>query len=247
VGVFSFIHGGIIMENFALCSESTVELATAMLKVQASLQPAVKDQENSFSRSRYATLNSVMDSCRQALLANGIWLTQYPVAGQEGHLGLVTKIVHAQSGQWQASLLHMPLPKSDPQGYGSAMTYSRRYALSALLGIVTEEDDDGNAASRRQSSPVSHPVQRTPDKLKRPAQEAQETQEAIAPAGSRDAIEAIAAMPKLDGVEYSGGELNGRRLVIAAGKTYNKKKLLAQSGFQWNEQQKIWWRYADAA
>lgn len=61
-------------------------------------------------------------------------------------MGLVTKLTHAESGQWQSSLMVMPLPKADPQGYGSAMTYFRRYALSALIGIVTEEDDDGVGA-----------------------------------------------------------------------------------------------------
>jgi hypothetical protein len=88
-----------------------------------------------------------MDACRQALLAHNIWLSQYPVPVEPGHLGLVTKLTHADSGQWQSSLLVMPLPKADPQGYGSALTYGRRYGLAAMVGIVTEDDDDGNAAT----------------------------------------------------------------------------------------------------
>ena len=129
------------MKSF--CSEQICELAQALIKVQGQLQPALKDANNPFTKSKYATLNSVMDSCRDALLSNGIWLCQYPVPAEPGYLGLVTKLTHAESGQWQASLAVVPLPKADPQGVGISMTYMRRYALSAMLGIVTEEDTDG--------------------------------------------------------------------------------------------------------
>ena len=124
-------------------SQDTTELAKALINVQRQLQPATKDANNPFTKSKYATLNSVMDSCRDALLSNGIWLCQYPVPAEPGYLGLVTKLTHAESGQWQASLAVVPLPKADPQGVGISMTYMRRYALSAMLGIVTEEDTDG--------------------------------------------------------------------------------------------------------
>lgn len=110
---------------------------------------------NPFTKSRYATLNSVMDSCRQALLDNGIWLCQYPVPVESGCLGLVTKLTHAESGQWQASLAVVPLPRADPQGVGISMTYIRRYALSAMLGIVTEEDTDGEFPKNRQIGPYA--------------------------------------------------------------------------------------------
>ena len=138
------------MESYQ--SQEITELAKAMLKVQAELQPALKDRENTFSKSRYATLNSVMDACRDALITNGIWLVQHPVPLEIGHLGLLTKLVHTESGQWQSALMTMPLPKADPQGYGSALTYARRYSLSALVGIVTEDDDDGEGAKLAEKS-----------------------------------------------------------------------------------------------
>lgn len=126
-------------------SSETKELAKAMLKAQAALSPAIKDATNPFTQNRYASFNRVMDTCREALLHNGIWLCQYPVQVETGHMGLVTKLTHAESGQWQASLAVVPLPKADPQGYGSCITYAKRYALTAMLGMVTE-DDDGEGA-----------------------------------------------------------------------------------------------------
>ena len=104
------------MEMF--CSVDMKDLAGAMLKVQGEIIPAVKDGENPFAKSRYATLNSVVTASREILLKQGIWLVQYPVAVEVGYLGLVTKLVHAETVQWQSSLLVMPLPKADPQGYG---------------------------------------------------------------------------------------------------------------------------------
>ena len=118
------------MKCYQLCSDDITELAKAMISVQSSLQPAVKDQVNPESQSRYATLNSVMEACRKTLIDNDIWLTQYPILGKTVHPGLITKLTHVKSGQWQTSCLHMPLPQDDPQGYGSAMTYARRYSIT---------------------------------------------------------------------------------------------------------------------
>ncbi|WP_279027431.1 ERF family protein [Bilophila wadsworthia] len=149
------------MDSF--CSDQVGKLAQALINVQRQLQPATKDANNPFTKSKYATLNSIMDSCREALLSNGIWLCQYPVPAEPGYLGLVTKLTHAESGQWQSSLAVVPLPKADPQGVGISMTYMRRYALSAMLGIVTEEDTDGEFASdkpnrlQRQKNAVTVP------------------------------------------------------------------------------------------
>lgn len=136
--------------EFSYASENITDLAKALIKVQSQLQPAIKDAKNPFVNNKYATLNSVMDTCRKALISNGILLTQYPIPAESGYFDLVTKLIHAETGQYQASITMIPLAKNDAQGLGSACTYARRYALSAMLGIVTEEDDDGNAASLRQ-------------------------------------------------------------------------------------------------
>ena len=105
--------------NDAMCAEKITNLAKAMLEVQKAVRPACKDKLNDFTHSRYATLNSVMEACSEALINAGIWVTQYPVPvdGNGSLLGLVTKLVHAESGEWQESLIVMPLAKADPQAY----------------------------------------------------------------------------------------------------------------------------------
>ena len=135
-------------------SQDTTELAKALINVQRQLQPATKDANNPFTRSKYATLNSVMDSCREALLSNGIWLCQYPVPAEPGYLGLVTKLTHAESGQWQSSLAVVPLPKADPQGVGISMhrnggRYGRRAAPKSVKNGHTSKNAHKGAANQK--------------------------------------------------------------------------------------------------
>ena len=214
-------------------SENVTELGKALLAVQKQMQPASRDATNPFTKSRYATLNSVMESCRSALLNNGVWLCQYPVpVDTPNSLGLMTKLTHVESGQWQASLTVVPLPKADPQGMGSAITYSRRYALTAMLGMVTE-DDDGESAKAHKPKPHSQRQQnRQAD-----SQYEDYSQEA--------ASEYFADLPQLEGVIYQvlAGE-DGRDYIIATGKTQPQRTTLSGLGFRWNPQRKYWWKAA---
>ena len=120
-------------------------LASALLCVQQALQPAAKDGKNPYHATRYATLNSIMASCRELLISHGILLTQMPVVQPvelgQNVLALETRLTHVDTGEYLASTAIVPLPKADPQGLGSAITYARRYALCAILGIITEDDD----------------------------------------------------------------------------------------------------------
>ena len=228
-------------------SESIIELAKVLLNVQRTVQPATKDAENPFTKSWYASLNSVMDACRTALIDNGIWLCQYPVpVEQPNSLGLVTKLTHAESGQWQSSLAVVPLPKADPQGMGSAMTYARRYALTAMLGMVTEDDDGEGAKNGKKSS--------TRPKLPAIAPGSQKTQRhgpSVAnsiSSPSNHPPACIESLPPLEGVTYQQVTAqDGRPCIIATGNTQTKKELLTGSGFRWNPQRKLWWKYVDAA
>lgn len=216
------------------------ELSKSLFSIQNSLPPAIKDARNSFVGNDYATLNSVMETCRDALYSHGIWLVQLPCPAPvelgTGHIGLETRLTHIESGQWLSSITVIPLPKSDPQGLGSALTYARRYSLCTILGIITE-DDDGNAASvhpHRQHRPQSQPKTRAQDKTRNP--------------NSSTKCQSNTSLPKLDGVSYKNVQTDdGRMCVVATGSTLEKKELLRAAGFKWNPQQKIWWKYADAA
>ena len=239
----------------AYCSDDTKILAKALIQVQRNLVPATKDGNNPFTRSNYATLNSVMNTCREALLNCGIWLCQYPVPVETPNcLGLMTKLTHADSGQWQSSLTVIPLPKADPQGMDSAITYARRYALTAMLGIVTE-DDDGEAAKIDRPS-GNRPNQRSEPHTKRPlaSSQAQESTSHEQTEGNNHRLAAsqpndkLSDLPQLDGITYKVQQAeDGREYIVAVGNTIAQKAYLKTAGFRWDSQGKVWWKYANAA
>ena len=216
-------------------SSAITILSQAMLKVQQQLQPASKDARNTYVGNDYATLNSVMDACKDALISHGIWLTQLPCPAPvelgTGHIALETKLIHAESGEWISSTAVIPLPKNDPQGMGSAITYARRYSLCAMLGIITE-DDDGNTASNPDHKQIRQ--QRAKAQSQKAVHETQKT--------------TSEALPKLDGVSYKNVQADdGRMCVVATGSTLDKKEMLKAAGFKWNSQQKVWWKYTATA
>jgi hypothetical protein len=196
-------------------SEQVAELYAALAKAQGGFAPALKDSENPHFRSRYADLASVWEACRAPLSANGLSVLQRPRTTPDG-LWLETRLCHA-SGQWLSDASWWPVAQRTPQAYGSALTYARRYTLSALLGIAAEEDDDGNAASgtgqsaQQQSKPARQPAPKTTAPLKAAAppadppacsEEAEITAlEAIAAADSQDALQAL--VPRLQLLEGS--------------------------------------------
>ena len=122
------------------------ELAKALAVAQGKITGALKDSDNPFFKSRYADLASVWDACRSALSANGIAVIQMPEHSDSG-VAIVTTLAHA-SGQWMRSTLPLTPKDHSPQAMGSAITYGRRYALAAAVGVA-QVDDDGNAASGR--------------------------------------------------------------------------------------------------
>lgn len=121
------------------------QLTAALNRAQLAMVPAAKDKVNPFYHSKYADLGTVWEALH-AFRTEGIVFTQSPMDSPDGYIVLETQMTHI-SGQWMRSRLKMRLGKDDPQGAGSAITYARRYALGAMTGLVTEEDDDGNAAS----------------------------------------------------------------------------------------------------
>jgi hypothetical protein len=138
------IMGGKNMEQWQ--SAEINLLAEAIVTAQTQMQPAIKDSTNPFFKSKYADLSTVWAAVRP-FLVNSIAITQLPMESGNHHIVLDTQLTHV-SGQWMRSRITMPVSKDDPQGYGSALTYARRYALGCMTGLVTEEDDDGNHASQ---------------------------------------------------------------------------------------------------
>lgn len=131
-------------------SDSIAALAAALAKAQGAIKPAIKDSNNPHFKSRYADLASVWDACREPLSENGLAVIQTTDEVPDGSaVLLVTTLVHS-SGEWIAGRLRLNPVKADPQGMGSAITYARRYALAAIVGIAPD-DDDGEAAQGRQS------------------------------------------------------------------------------------------------
>ena len=127
-------------------SESIKELAAALAKAQGVMKGALKDSANPFFKSRYADLASVVEAIRAAFSANGLSYIQTVEPSDKDEVRVETTLLHA-SGEWiSCGILSLPVSKIDAQGYGSALTYARRYSLSAAVGVAPE-DDDGNAAS----------------------------------------------------------------------------------------------------
>ena len=124
-------------------------LFEALAKAQGKIENAIKDKKNPFFKSSYADLASVWDACREPLSSNGLAIIQTVEGTKEG-MYLNTWVGHS-SGQWMKSRLPLIIMKQDPQSVGSALTYARRYALSALVGICADEDDDGEKAMGRKN------------------------------------------------------------------------------------------------
>ena len=122
------------------------KIATALVKAQRGFAPALKSSSNPHFKSRYADLAACIEAVVDSLNENGIALIQkqHP---SEGGVCVETVFVHASGEMFSAGMLTVPAAKHDPQGYGSALTYARRYSLMAACGIAPE-DDDGNAASK---------------------------------------------------------------------------------------------------
>lgn len=118
-----------------------------MAKAQGAIAHASKDSENPFHKSKYADLANVWEACRKQLSENGLSVVQLPDGLEDNCLILDTTLMHS-SGQWISSRIKMPMAKQDPQGYGSTLTYARRYALAAIVGVY-QDDDDAEAGKKQ--------------------------------------------------------------------------------------------------
>lgn len=129
------------------------EIASALVRAQKAFGPALKTSTNPHFKNRYADLSACIEAVIDALNSNGIFLTQ-PCHESESGVTVETIFLHESGESMSAGRLHVPAAKQDPQGYGSAITYARRYSLMAACGMAPE-DDDGNAAARRPEARLS--------------------------------------------------------------------------------------------
>lgn len=134
-------------------SESITKLAVALVAAQGELKAVGKDAVNPHFKNRYASLDSIIDTVRPVLARHNLAVVQgagVPETNEHGQLvgfAVETMLIHS-SGEWLSNAAVVPVVKSDAQGAGGALTYGRRYGLSALLALATEDDDDGEVASR---------------------------------------------------------------------------------------------------
>jgi hypothetical protein len=134
-------------------------IASALSAAQMEMGKALKQSNNPHFRAKYADLGNVMDACLPALNSHGIALIQ--PTGEDGHGRYVeTILIHGESGQSLSCRVPLIVGKNDMQGYGSAVTYARRYGLMTMAGIAPE-DDDGHAASK--AAPKQDRQQDQPD------------------------------------------------------------------------------------
>ncbi len=128
------------------------DIAAALAAAQAEIATAAKDRVNPHFRAAYATLASVWEACRDPLTKNGLSVVQSPKS--EGAIVTLTTLLLHKSGQWFKDTLTMQAANGTPQSIGSAITYARRYALAAMVGVAPDDDDDGNAGQGRESAPA---------------------------------------------------------------------------------------------
>jgi hypothetical protein len=131
-----------------ITSETISAVAPALVKAQSEMTGVAKEGNNPAFRSKYITLDSILDTVRPILAKNGMILTQ----GSKGDIvdgkymvTVYSRVIHT-SGEWLQCEVSIPLTKYDAHGTGSALTYGRRYSASALLAISADEDDDGNGS-----------------------------------------------------------------------------------------------------
>ena len=134
-------------------SETIGAIAPALVKAQAEIRPIVKDSTNPAFRSKYTSLDAIMEVVRPVLAKNGLIVVQSVLDTIDGEhstsITVESRVIHS-SGEWIAGVVQVPVMQQTSHGFGSALSYGRRYSLSALLSLASDEDDDGNGAIGQQ-------------------------------------------------------------------------------------------------
>lgn len=135
-------------------SDSIVELSKALAKFQANVKQPMKDKDNPFFRSKYVPLENVVEAITQEAPKHGLSFVQWALNDESGRVGVATMLMH-ESGEFiEFDAVHMKADKETAQGAGALISYLKRYSLSAVFGITSDQDDDGNSASGNKAPTV---------------------------------------------------------------------------------------------
>ena len=138
-------------------SESIVEISKAMAKFQAEVKQPFKDANNPFFKSKYVPLESVVESITSIAPKHGISFVQWASNDENGRVGVSTMIMHTSGEYIEFDPVYMNADKNTAQGAGALISYLKRYSLSAVFGITSDQDDDGNHASGNTNKPKQQP------------------------------------------------------------------------------------------
>lgn len=148
-------------------SESIAEIAKALSAFQGEVKQPLKDKDNPFFKSKYVPLENVVEAITEISSKHGLSFLQYPVS-QENKVGVITMLMHSSGEFIETDPIFATPSKQDAQGAGSVITYLKRYSLSAVFGITSDQDDDGNNASGLNQQQKPNPSQSKPTNTEQP-------------------------------------------------------------------------------
>jgi len=209
-------------------SESITSLAAALVKAQSEMGGAVKDSANPFFKSKYADLTSVVRAIKEPFAKHGLAYTQFPIRDDNG-VGVVTRLIH-ESGEWLEGEYILPMVKLDPQAAGSAITYARRYALQAMAGIPTADDDAESAMIRGEVVP--DPIVAHLEAVARNMASIQYIKQALAENAYETAYEAWAEITDDDKHALWKSPTSG-------GKAFTTQEIAQMKSNEWGEARKV--------
>jgi hypothetical protein len=149
----------------------TTTLSSSLVAALGELENVQKNATNPHFRNRYCSLDAILDAVRPVLKKHGLAISQEPITS-DGMVGVTTRIIHT-TGESTESTLLLPVQQNTAQGFGSALTYARRYAVASVLGIAADDDDDGEVASSPPRKPTAaQPLPRVETKERKGAEAA---------------------------------------------------------------------------
>lgn len=140
-------------------SESIAELSKAMAKFHEEVKQPLKDKNNPFFKSKYVPLENVVEAINGTAPKHGLSFTQWPSNDVNGRVGVATMLMHESGEYIEFDPVFMNADKNTAQGAGSLISYLKRYSLSAVFGITSDQDDDGNNASGNNNKPAPQATQ----------------------------------------------------------------------------------------